>query len=34
VLDRIVSSGRTFEVQRVTARSYETTRETICRELT
>jgi head-tail adaptor len=34
VLDRIVSNGRTFEVQRVTARSYETTREIVCRELT
>jgi head-tail adaptor len=34
VKDRIVYSGRTFEIARVGARSYETVRECICREVT
>lgn len=34
VRDRIVYAGRTFEVARVGARSYETARELICREVT
>lgn len=33
VRDRIVYSGRTFEVARVGARSYEVSRELICREV-
>jgi len=34
VRDRIVSGARTFEIQRVGARSYEVIRETVCREVT
>lgn len=34
VTDRIVFGSRTFEVARVGARSYETARECICREIT
>lgn len=34
VRDRVVYSGRSFEVARVGARSYEVVRETICREVT
>lgn len=34
VRDRIVFGARTFEVARVGARSYETARECICREVT
>lgn len=34
VRDRIAYQGRTFEVARVGARSYEVTRECICREVT
>lgn len=32
--DRIVSGGRTFEVQDVQARSYEAERACVCREIT
>lgn len=34
VRDRIAYQGRTFEVARVGARSYEVSRECICREVT
>ena len=34
VQDRIVYGARTFEIVRVGARSYETVRECICREVT
>lgn len=34
VRDRVVYQGRTFEVARVGARSYEVSRELICREVT
>jgi head-tail adaptor len=34
VKDRIVVGARTFELSRVGARSYETARECICREIT